>query len=271
MEGDKEAAMQLGLENRIALVGGASRGLGYACARALAAEGADVVICSRSRTDIERAADRIAQETGRTVVPVAADQSASRDLERFVASAVERFGRIDILVTNTGGPPPGGALDHDDATWVQAFEGLVLSVIRLTRLVTPHMAANRWGRIIHNTSFTVKEPAERLVLSNALRTAVVSFAKTLAREVASMGITVNSVCPGAFDTERLRRLFQEQAERHGETIDAVRTSWESSIPLGRLQEPEELAALVAFLASDLAAAITGGCFPIDGGMLHGVF
>jgi len=263
--------MNLGLKGKSALVGGASRGLGYACAHNLAAEGARVTLCSRDETDISRAAERIRDETGGQVHAVAADQSTPDGIERMLREARERFGPIDILVNNTGGPPPGLFADHDDDAWQAAFEGLILSVVRLCRGVLPEMIARGWGRIITNTSFTVKEPAEQLVLSNALRAAVVALSKTLSREVAASGITVNCVAPGAFDTERLERLFDAQALAQGITPEEIRQQWTDRIPAARILESKELAAAIAFLASEQAAAITGVCLPVDGGMLHGLF
>ena len=263
--------MNLGLEGKVALVGGASRGLGYACAEALANEGADLAICSRSKSAIETAGERLRRETGAAVEAVVCDQTDPNEIEALVTRAMSRYGRIDILVSNTGGPPPGLFADQDDRAWQEAFEGLVMSVVRLCRAVIPTMREHGWGRIVANTSFTVREPAERLVLSNALRAAVVGLSKTLSREVASAGVTVNCVCPGAFDTARLQSVFESEAAASGQTAQDVQAAWEGRIPIGRLSKPEELAALVAFLCSDRAASITGACLPIDGGMLRGLF
>ncbi len=263
--------MDLGLREKVAIVGGSSRGLGRACAEALAREGARVVICSRGKLSLAAAADEISAATGAEVVPIVCDQMQASEIDRLVSETLARFGRIDVLVNNTGGPVPGLFLDHDDNAWRAAFDGLLLSVVRLCRAVIPTMRARGWGRIVNNTSFTVKEPADRLVLSNSLRAAVVALSKTLSREVAANGITVNCVCPGAFDTERLHAIFEEQAVASGRTADEVRVEWETRIPIGRISRPDELAALVSFLASESAASITGGCFPIEGGMLRGLF
>ena len=262
--------MDLALRGKIAIVGGASRGLGYACAKALAGEGADLTICSRNQAAIEAAAERLRQMTGAQIEPLVCDQRSADDIERLVSRTIERFGRIDILVCNTGGPPAGLFSDHDDAAWQAAFEGLLLSVVRLCRAVLPSMQQNGWGRIVANTSFAVKEPAERLILSNSLRAAVAGLVKTLSREIAKDGITVNCVCPGAFDTERLQSIFESEASASGRTPEDVRKAWESRIPIGRISRPEELGALVAFLGSEQASSITGASLPVDGGMLRGL-
>jgi 3-oxoacyl-[acyl-carrier protein] reductase len=199
------------------------------------------------------------------------DQGREDDIMRILQAAQRRFGTIDILIHNTGGPPAGLFEDHDDDAWISAFQELLMSVIRHCRGVLPGMKAQRWGRIVINTSFTVKEPAPRLILSNVFRTAVVALAKTLSREVAAYGITVNCVCPGAFDTQRLRSIFKEQAAASAQTTEEIQAAWESSIPIGRILKPRELADLVAFLVSDLAGGITGTSVPIEGGMLHGLF
>jgi 3-oxoacyl-[acyl-carrier protein] reductase len=263
--------MDLGLRGKVAVVGGASRGLGQACAKALAREGARVAICARAEEAIESAGSEIALATGAEVLPISCDQSRATDVDRLVKATIGRFGRIDVLVTNTGGPPPGLFLEHDDGAWQAAFDGLLMSVVRLCRSVIPMMRKQRWGRIINNTSFTAKEPAERLILSNVFRVGVVALSKTLSREVAGDGITVNCVCPGAFDTPRLRSLFVQEAAAEHRSIDEVRAEWEARIPIGRLQRPEELADLVAFLSSERAAAITGACLPVDGGLTRGLF
>ncbi len=263
--------MDLGLDGKVAIVGGASRGLGHACAKRLAAEGVRLVIVARGAEELEVAAHEIANTTGTEVVAMAADQGRPEGIQTVVERTLARFGRVDILVNNTGGPPPGGFGDHDDAAWRAAYEETLMSVVRGCRAVLPILREQRWGRIINDTSFTVKEPAEGLVLSNAFRAAVVALSKTLSREVAGDGITVNCVCPGAFDTDRLHAVFASQAEGSGRTIEEVRAAWEGRIPIGRLQRPEELADAVAFLASDRAAAITGSCVTVDGGMTHGLF
>jgi 3-oxoacyl-[acyl-carrier protein] reductase len=204
-------------------------------------------------------------------LPIAADLSLDRDIQHILDVAIDQLEAIDVLFHNTGGPPPGLFVDLDDEAWTKAFEGILLSVVRLCRGVLPGMQTKGWGRILINTSFTVKEPAPRLILSNVFRTGVVALAKTLSREVASDGVTVNCICPGAFGTERLASIFEEQAARSGRSPSDVRRAWIADIPQGRILEPKELGDLVAFLASDRARGITGSCIPMDGGMLHGLF
>jgi len=262
--------MGLDLMGRIALVGGASRGLGRAIAQRLAEEGADLAICARGEEELEASAAEIRSRTRRNVLAVAVDQSRTGDVERLVTQTLERFGRIDVLVSNTGGPPPGQFLAHDDAAWDAAYRGLLLSVVRLCRAVLPGMIERGWGRIVVNASFAVREPEGGLILSNSLRAAVVALAKTLSREVAADGITVNAVCPGPFETGRMRHLIAARADSTGKSTAEVEAEWVSRIPIGRLLRPLELADLVAFLVSDRASAITGTCLPIDGGLLHGL-
>ena len=263
--------MDLGLRGKTALVGGASRGLGLAICECLATEGTNLAMVSRGADDLALASERLEAQHGIQALAIPGNQSRGADVERILQRAIDHFGGIDILVHNTGGPPPGSFLDHDDDAWVEAFEGMLLSVVRMCRGVLPGMRERGWGRIVINTSFTVKEPAPRLILSNVFRTGVVALAKTLSREMAGDGITVNCVCPGAFDTERLRSIFEEQARATDRMTEEVQAEWEARIPVGRILQPKELADLVAFLASDLAGGITGGSFPIEGGMLHGLF
>lgn len=263
--------MDLGICGKTAWIGGASRGLGLAICERLAAEGANLVMTARGADDLVLASSQIARTHGIQALAIPCDQSREGDIQMALEKALQRFGSIDILVHNTGGPPPGLFNDHEDDAWISAFEGLLLSVVRFCRSVLPGMQERGWGRIVVNTSFTVREPSPRLILSNVFRTAVVALAKTLSGEVASHGITVNCVCPGAFDTQRLRAIFREQAHTSGQTVKEAQESWESRIPIGRILKPRELADLVAFLASDLAGGITGTSVPIEGGMLHGLF
>ena len=263
--------MDLDLRGKVALVGGSSRGLGYACARRLAEEGAAVVLCARTAEDVERAAQEIQAAAGAETLAVAGDLSTPEGPEHFVHAALDRFGHVDILVHNTGGPPPGDFFSHDDSAWQSAFELLLLSAIRTYRLVLPSMRQRRWGRIVNLTSVTVKEPWTDLILSNVFRTGLVSLAKTLSRELACEGILINNVCPGSFRTERSRELLTRRAEESGRTLEEVTAEAASEVPIGRIGEPQELANLVAFLCSEPASYITGVTIQVDGGRVKSLF
>lgn len=263
--------MDLGLKGKVAIVGGSSSGLGKACAVALAQEGAKVTICARGEQKLNQTAEEIRENCGTEVLPIVSDLSRYKDIKRLINETMETFGRIDILVNNTGGPPPGGFFDHDDEAWEAAFQRLLMYVVRICRETIPYMKEQGGGRIINNTSFTVKEPLDNIILSNVFRVGVVSLAKTLSRELARYNITVNNVCPGTFDTERIQQLLEDRAATSERTIDEVRAELLANIPAGRMQEPEELAALVVFLASDRASGITGTTIQVDGGMVKGLF
>lgn len=249
--------MDFGLRDRVALVAASSSGLGYAVARGLAAEGAKVVVSSRSGERAEQAAATIARDTGSATAAFACDVSKEGEPEELVRSAADRFGSLDVLVTNAGGPPPGTFATIDDAGWRQASELTLMSVVRLIRSALPHLRASGRGRIINLSSTSVKEPIDNLLLSSSVRLAVVGLAKTVSREVAPLGITVNTVCPGRIRTARLTQLYGDE--------DALARAAES-IPMKRLGEPEEFAPLVVFLASDQARYITGQTICVDGGL-----
>jgi 3-oxoacyl-[acyl-carrier protein] reductase len=258
--------VNLGLDDKVALVCGASRGLGRAIAGELAAEGASLALCSRDAGRLEAAAAAL----GGDVLAVPADLAVAGEPTRVVEAVAKRFGRLDILVANTGGPPAG---THDTLTledWDAATALLLRSTVELAAAALPGMKERGWGRILTVTSVAVKQPVDNLILSNSLRAAVTGYAKTLAREVAGTGITVNTILPGCTATERITELNQANAEREGVDIAEVEARLVASIPLGRLAEPEEFAALAAFLASERAAYITGGAFAVDGGWLRGL-
>jgi 3-oxoacyl-[acyl-carrier protein] reductase len=263
--------VNLGLENRVALVCGASRGLGRAVADELAAERASVAICARDPERLAAAAGEIEEATGVAVLTVAADLAVEGEPARVVEACLERFGRLDVLVTNTGGPPAG---THDTLSaedWEHATALLLTSTVELVRGALPAMKAQGWGRILAVTSVAAKQPVANLMLSNSLRAAVTGFASTLAREVAKDGITVNTILPGYTRTERVTELNRANAEREGVEPEVVQSRLEADIPMGRLAEPSEFAALAAFLASERAGYITGGAFAVDGGWLRGLF
>jgi 3-oxoacyl-[acyl-carrier protein] reductase len=260
----------LGLRGKTALVAAASKGLGYAVARELAVEGATIVICARGKDALKEARDRIAAETGAKVYAVAADLSRYEDVKRVTATSLEKLGRIDVLVNNNGGPPAGPFESHDWATWQSAFDLTLRSAVEMTRAVLPGMKERRWGRILNITSMAAKQPVDNLMLSNSIRAAVHGFARTLANEVAEYGITVNNLLPGYTKTERVESLANATAKRDGIDTSAVLSRFERDVPMKRIGDPEEFAALAAFLASERASYITAQSIAVDGGWIRGL-
>ena len=260
--------MDLGLKGKVAFVAAASQGLGRAVAEELAAEGASLILNSRSSENITAVCDDINRTTGVEVFPAAADLSNTSQLEAAVGSGFDHFGKIDILITNVGGPPAGTFETLRRDAWTDAFQSLLMSVIDLSRLVLPGMKERQWGRILNVTSISVKQPVDNLILSNSLRAAVTGFAKTLSNEVAEYGVTVNNILPGYTLTERVEQLARSVSDREGVSVDAAKERWESQIPMKRLGRPDEFAALAAFLVSDRASYITGTSIPVDGGWIR---
>jgi 3-oxoacyl-[acyl-carrier protein] reductase len=260
--------MDLGLRNKVALVAAASRGLGRAVAEELAAEGASLVLCARDTKTITETVAAIADKSGAHVLAVAADVSIPSDVKRLVESATARFGRIDILVTNAGGPPAGRFENLSAEQWEAATRLTLFSAIELARQVLPGMKERRWGRILNITSIAVKQPVDNLILSNSLRAGLTGFARTLANEVATDGITVNNILPGYTRTERLVELAGMMATKQGISASEFMSRWEQEIPMRRLGEPHEFAALAAFLVSERASYITGTSIQVDGGWIR---
>lgn len=260
--------MDLGLQGKVALVTASSQGLGRASALELATEGASVVLCARGVEALEATREQIEIRTRAPVHAVVADLAKAGEAERVVREAIDRCGRLDILVTNTGGPPSGAFEQHDPAAWQSASDLLLRAPVELARAALPGMRERQWGRIIAVTSIAVKQPVDGLILSNSLRAAVTGFARTLANEVARDGITVNTVLPGFTRTDRVVDLARANAARAGITDAEVFAKWEREIPMGRLGEVREFAALVAFLASERASYITGTSIPVDGGWIR---
>ena len=262
--------MDLGIEGRVTVAAGSSQGLGRAIADALAAEGVHLVINSRSASKLEAVRDEIASAADGEVEAVACDLTLPEGPETLVRAAERRFGRIDILVTNTGGPPPGPFEAHSPEVWRQAIAQNFESVVNLVRAALPGMKERRWGRILNVTSVSVKQPVAGLVLSNAIRAGVTGFAKTISNEAAPFNVTVNNVLPGYTRTERLVHLAESVAERDDTTIEGAYDGWAAEIPMERLGEPEELGAVAAFLCSERASYVTGQSLAVDGGWIKGL-
>ncbi len=260
--------MDLGLKGKVAVVAAASQGLGRAIAEELANEGARVALCSRDQGRIEAAAADIRQKTGGEVLPVVADVTKPAEVDRFVQAARERWGSVHIAVANAGGPPAKEFAATTLEDWREAVDLNLMSSVHLARAVLPQMRRQGWGRLIFLTSASVKQPIEGLLLSNSVRSAVAGLSKSLANECAAENVLVNIVCPGFLRTERLDELAATLSEKKGVTPEKIFQAWTAQIPLARLGEPRELAALVAFLASERASYITGTSIPVDGGWIR---
>lgn len=263
--------MDLGIAGRPALVAAASRGLGRAAASALAREGARVAICSRDRDAVEAARDEIAAETGAAVVAITADVGRGEDAVRFVREGAEALGGCQILVTNAGGPPPGRASDAPDEDWQQALELNFLSAVRMVREAVPSMRQAGYGRIVAINSLVVKQPEPSLALSNSVRLALTGFLRTLVNEVGPDGITVNAVLPHSVLTDRHRMLAEMRSQQRGVSFEQQLVDDAAEIPVRRLGDPNEVGDLVAFLASERAAFLSGTMTQVDGGRYRGVF
>lgn len=262
--------MDLGVKGRVAIVAAASKGLGRAVAEEMAREGAEVAICARTVADLEGAAEKIRKDTGREVFHQAFDVTRQDAVRDFVAAVEKRFGRVDICVTNAGGPPSKKFLDISIEEWRTAVDLTLLSAVYFAREVLPRMQKRRWGRFLAITSVSVKQPIDNLLLSNSIRAAVTGLVRTLANEFGPDGITANCVCPGYTLTERLDELAAAQAKQSGIAREKIFERWSSQVPLGRIGNPEEFAALVTFLASERASYINGTSIAVDGGWVKGL-
>lgn len=262
--------MDLGLTGKVAMVAGASRGLGYAVADALVREGANVSLASRNAERLASAGASLEACGGGAVLTTVTDVTTAADIERWFAATATRFDGVDLLFVNAGGPPPGAALSFDDAAWQQAVDLLLLSAVRMVRLAVPSMEARGGGSILFTTSSAVKEPIPNLALSNVVRAAAAALVKTLSNELAPKGIRVNGIVPGRIDTDRVRELDTGRARASGVTVEAQRALAEATIPLGRYGAPSEFGKAAAFLLSEASAYTTGASLQVDGGLIKGV-
>jgi 3-oxoacyl-[acyl-carrier protein] reductase len=262
--------MDLGLKNRVALVAASSQGIGRATAEGFAAEGCRVAMCARNSHTLQAAADNIRKEYGVEVLAEAFDVTDAAAVGRFVAAVAQKFGTVDICVTNAGGPPAKGFLAASLDEWQRALEMNFLSTVYFAREVIPHMQRQRWGRIITLTSITTKQPVADLVLSNAARAAVVGLVKSLANEFGKDGILVNNVGPGFTATDRLKELAKTRAGASGKTEQDLFAGWAADAPLKRLGQPREVAETIVWLASERASYITGQTVLVDGGAYKGL-
>jgi 3-oxoacyl-[acyl-carrier protein] reductase len=262
--------MDLGLKGRGVIVAASSQGIGLAAAEAFAREGAQVAMCARNESTLREAAEKIRKETSAEVYDAAVDVTDSARVQHFVEDVAKRFGRIDVCVTNAGGPPAKNFLSISADEWRKAVELNFLSVVHLAKAVIPHMQRHHWGRIITITSVTVKQPVAELTMSNAVRAGVVGLVKSLSNEFGKDGILVNNVAPGYTATERLQELAGVRALAAGATPEQIYQSWAAEIPLRRLGEPKDIADVILWLASERAAYVTGQTVLADGGIYRGL-
>lgn len=261
--------MDLGLKGKVALVAASSGGLGYATALQLAKEGAKVMLTSRSEERLASAAANITSETGNSNVTFqAADLSRKEDIEELYQVLASRFGQADVLITNAGGPPPGNFESVNEAGWEIGFQLTLMSVVRLVQGALPHMKEQKFGRVVHFTSSSIKQPIDNLILSNTFRAGIAGLSKSLALELAPYNILVNTLGPGRVATDRITFLDQAAADRQGIDISEVVVQSQASIPIGRYGKPEEFAVMAAFLASPLNGYVTGQAILVDGGLVR---
>ncbi|MFL6351570.1 MAG: SDR family oxidoreductase [Bryobacteraceae bacterium] len=262
--------METGLANRVAIVAAGSQGLGRAAALALAAEGAHVAICARGKEALEQTSATVRERFRVRVYTEPVDVRDTPAVDEFVKNVDRQFGRIDVCITNAGGPPAKGFLETTDEDWDQAFASNLRSAAAFARAVIPYMQRNRWGRIITISSITVRQPQPQLVLSNAVRAGVMGLVRSLANEFGKDGVLINNVAPGYTATERLKELSERRASVSGQTEEEIERTWIEQIPIQRLGRPEEVADAILWLASERASFVTGQTILVDGGMYKGL-
>lgn len=261
--------MNYNLKEKTAIVGGSSKGLGRACAIALAREGVNIVLCARNESTLFNTQKEI-EALGAKVMALVVDMSNPADNEFVVKETVARFGCVDILINNSGGPKPGSFRDVSENELDEAYNSVLKYNIRMINHCLPYMEEKRWGRIINIASITVKEPSPNMVLSNIFRSAVVSYAKSISKELISKGITINNVCPGYFKTDRVTQLMEERSEAEGLSVEEYEMKMIADFPHKRYMDPEEFGDLVCYLCSEQARSINGSTIQIDGGLLNGL-
>lgn len=262
--------MKFELKDKVAIIGGSSKGLGKACAFSLAMEGVKIVLCAKDPITLEKTRKEI-ESLGVDVLSLSVDMTQPIDNEKIISETIKNFGKIDILINNSGGPKPGTFDEISLDDWDLAYNSVLKYNIRMIKECLPYMEKNNWGRIINITSLSVKEPASTLLLSNVFRTGVVSLAKSLSKDLIGKGITINNICPGAFKTDRAIELLKKRAESLQIELEEVERESLKNFPQKRYQEPDELGDLVCFLASNRAASITGTTIQIDGGISNSLF
>lgn len=261
--------MKFDITGKVAIIGGSSKGLGKACAIALAKEGVNIVLCARNEEALQKTKTEI-ESLGVEVLALSVDMASAEDNQRVIDETILKFSRIDILVNNSGGPKPGTFRDVSMDDLDDAYHSVLKYNIRMIRGCLPHMEKNGWGRIVNITSITVKEPSPNMVLSNIFRSAVVSFAKTISKEIISKGITINNVSPGYFKTDRVTQLMKVRSETEGISINEYEQKAIQDFPHKRYMDPQELGDLVCYLCSEQAKSINGTTIQVDGGMLNGL-
>jgi len=259
------------IDNRVAIITGASSGIGFAAAKGLALQGVNLILVSRSEEKLKNAQAKIKALANVDVEIFSGDVVDKTLPQKVVDLAVSKWGKVDILINNAGGPPMGSFLEHDDDTWDEALDQNLIGTIRFTRAVAPLMISNNWGRIINITSTLAKEPTPLMVLSATARAGVSAFSKSISSGLAKDGVTVNTLCPGGVLTERLENLLITAAEKQEKSYEEVLKSSQATIPLGRFAEPEEFADMLVFMASERARYITGTTVMVDGGLTKGIF